>query len=414
MLRQRILAVRTRFAARVGLCCAAGLFPLCGLLAGCANPGPPRSPSLHLPSPPRDLEVERAGDVVTLQFTAPGNSTDKLPLRVKSVRGTFCRQLGAGTCVTPAGAGGTFALADASGKANTVTWTDRLPPELAAGPRRVLAYRVELFNALGRSAGASDAAYTAAGVQPRPVEHLEAEGSRRGVVLHWRPEAASEGSVVLRRVDLARQTQAAAGASRKSAEAKPSGHPGTLASDAPREAPDGVLWLAADASPAPNAPGDGTLDTSAVQGVAYTYTAARQQTVKLGGRTITLRSGFSSPVTIVLRAVYAPAAPTGLVAAAFTNATSPGMKAAFGVDLIWQPVDDAGVAGYNVYRERLDAKGAAIGARERLTATLTREPGFHDGSAQAAARYRYSVTAVDTSGNESAAVTTVVEPSDAP
>jgi hypothetical protein len=103
----------------------------------------------------------------------------------------------------------------------------------------------------------------------------------------------------------------------------------------------------------------------------------------------------------VLRDTFPPPVPTDLNAAAFA---SQGVQS---VDLIWQPVEDPGLHGYVVYREVLDAAGAA-GPRLRLTAGPLGLPAFHD-QGVAVGRYRYEVTAVDMKGNESAAVTVDVD-----
>ena len=49
--------------------------------------------------------------------------------------------------------------------------------------------------------------------------------------------------------------------------------------------------------------------------------------------------------------------------------------------------------------------------RTRLNPAPVPVPSFHDPSASPAARYRYSVTAVDGKGNESPAATVLLEPS---
>jgi fibronectin type 3 domain-containing protein len=84
------------------------------------------------------------------------------------------------------------------------------------------------------------------------------------------------------------------------------------------------------------------------------------------------------------------------------------------VDLVWQPVEDGDLAGYNVYRQLLGADSKPTGALERLNASPVQQSSFHDASAVAAGRYRYSVTAVDTEGNESGAVSMVLEPNGQP
>jgi len=119
-------------------------------------------------------------------------------------------------------------------------------------------------------------------------------------------------------------------------------------------------------------------------------------------------------VPFTLHLAYAPLAPGGLTAAGFTTPATSTAPEAFLVDLIWQPVDDsgllAGLAGYNVYRQPVDASGNPAGERKRLNDTAVPVPAFHDTTAGAAQRYRYSVTAVDGKGNESLAATVVLEP----
>ncbi len=408
---------------------ALGLVLLLGLAvalgsAGCASPGPPRAPSLHLPEPVSDLAARRVGDGVELRFTAPWRSTDKLPLHARVMDGVVCRELERQGCVAVAGFTGKTAIATAGsgGGRNVVTWSDRLPPQLTSGARRLLSYRVEFFNRNGRSAGRSEAVYSATGPAPAAVEGLRAEGSRLGVVLSWRPAAAGEGAVLLEREDLA--SKAAPGAAQAGATAAP---PDRRFALAPKKgATANVVWLEANAAGDSAAGGAGehaaqTLDVTAEPDVPYRYTAWRSLSVKLGDRTVELRSTPSAAVEPTLREVYPPPAPTGLSAAGFFTAAgeTPGAGAGYAVDLIWQPVDEAGLVagfgGYNIYRAKLEkGREDGLGNRTRLSQALVGLPAFRDSSADPANEYRYFVTAVDAKGNESAAATVVLEPSQRP
>jgi hypothetical protein len=133
-------------------------------------------------------------------------------------------------------------------------------------------------------------------------------------------------------------------------------------------------------------------------------------TVKFGDRTLELRSTKSPALTFILHEIYPPSAPTALTAVGFVTTATDGTTSPFAVDLIWQPVSEAGMiaelAGYNVYRETLDGVG-----KKKLNSAIVPVPAFHDATASAGVRYRYSVTAVDIKGNESPAATTVLEPS---
>jgi len=338
----------------------------CGtlLMVGCASPGPPRPPSLRLPEPVRDLSAARAGDGVELSFTVPWQSTDKLPLRGASVRGQICRQLEQQPCVVVA-----TLMPELHGQHTLATWHDSLPRELASGPPRLLSYRVEFFSAAGRSAGRSDAAYTVAGSAPAAVNGLRVEGSRMGVVVSWDTAATADGEVLLQRDDISPRT----------------------AATAPAKHADRVAWLKT------NATAGTTLDAGAEPDKAYRYAAVRERVAQIGGRSLPYRSAESAPVEFVLRLIYPPLPPTGLTAAGFVSASG-----GYAVDLVWQPVNDAGMlaglAGYNVYR------GAA-----KLNEVPVMLPGFHDATANAATRYQYRVTAVDKKGNESSADMYVLE-----
>lgn len=386
------------------------LFPLAlvGLgVAGCANPGPPKPPSLRLPAPVTSLSATRSGDDVELRFTAPMRSTDKLPLRAATITGAFCRGLEHRPCVA-VGPRASFARLAADGSAAQVVWHDHLPPALVTGAPRLLAYRVELFNDSGRSAGPSEPAYVAAGQAPDAVADLRAEGTRQGVMLRWAASAGEAGEVILRREELAPPNRPARSEAAKPPAQAPDKRGNAMGAHPPagfearHREEDGVDWLDTNA-----AAGDRTLDTTASADVPYRYVAYRQSRVRLGDRTFELRSAPSAPVEIVLRDLYPPTAPSGLAAAPFF--ADPGSAGGFTVDLVWQPVEDEKLAGYNVYREAIDARGAASGARQKLTAKLAPLPSFHDATAKPGVRYRYSVTAVGTNGAESAAATVVLE-----
>lgn len=388
-------------------------------LSGCASPGPPRPPSLQLPRLVSDLSAARSGDTIILRFTLPQRTTDGLPLRAGNLFGGLCRQVGSDGPCTPVDTAETKAPLPVatSATAPVVMWIDVLPLTLREGAPRPVAYRVELSNARGRSAGFSDPVYAAAGAAPPEVTGLEAQGVRLGVRLRWTPVAGA-GEVLVERNDLptsanAREpgsavaaTQSSArGKGTKAAQASPPGKP-----HATGKTP-GQLVLQADPG---NASAGATLDTGVQEGVPYSYTAMRREVVQMGGRRLELRSAPSTAVTVLWREVYPPAVPSGLAALGYaepantaTQATAPG----YAVDLIWQPVEDARLAGYLVYRQTLNAAGEPTGERERLTPQPVSTPGFHDATARPERQYRYSVTTIDPKGNESAAATAVVKPS---
>jgi hypothetical protein len=359
---------------------------------GCASPGPPRAPSLKLPQPVRDLTATRIGNTVELHFTAPANSTDKLPLRGPTLSGQLCRQFPHQPCL-PVSPRTSVPITNSNDTHNLVTWIDTLPPALTEGQPQLLAYRVEFFSPTNRSAGPSNQAFTASGPAPAPVENFHAEGSRLGIILQWTPTSAP-GDVVLRREDLAPKTPT---------------HP--------RHTPaqtSTMAWLQTNDSKGENGTGDRTLDTAALPDIPYRYSAQRRLKLQLATHSIELRSTLSNPIEYTLKRIYPPPIPTGLTAAGYSSRT----PSTFAVDLIWQPITEAGLitplAGYNLYREPLNAAGEPSAPRTQLNSSPIPQPSFHDATANSTSTYRYSVTAIDAKGNQSSATTVVLQPLNTP
>jgi hypothetical protein len=334
---------------------------------GCASPGLPRSPSLNLPEPARDLKATRIGSAVELRFTVPSRSTDKLPMRGAYLTARICRSLEKQPCHLLPSSPIVVPLNPTAERHTSYTWIDNLPEDLTRGQPRPLSYTVELLNLSGHSAGPSAPAFTAAGEPPAPVAGLRAEGSRLGILIRWNDSAQVPGEVLLQREN-----------------------PG------PPLDPKTPETIQLTAPPAiSNSARASLLDTTVKPETPYRYTATRRLTVELSGRSIQLLSTPSSTLELTLKPIYPPPSPSGLTAAAFTSNAG-----IFSVDLIWQPINDAGLitplAGYNIYR-------ATTGNRSRLNPAPLTLPAFHDTTALPNTRYRYIVTSVDVKGNESPA-----------
>jgi hypothetical protein len=349
------------------------------VVVGCASPGPPRAPSLQLPQPVRDLSVARQGERVELRFTLPQRTTDNLPIRENVVKVSVCRAGEGGPCeAVPALENVDLAMnAGASAERRVVVWHDDLPQAETAGEPKLLSYRVELTNLEGKTAGWSDAAYTAAGATPEAVNGLSAVETRAGVLLRWQPSGTLAGSsggdeVLVRRELVATPGTPPAGAKHESAE---------------------PVWLEAHAGG-----GDQTIDGSASEDTPYWYAAVRRRVVTLGEHKVEMRSALSLLVKITWRNAFPPAAPVGLSAAPFAQG------GAFAVDLVWEPVQEPGLKGYLVTRQ---AEGGEV---EKLTAEAVPLPAFHDATAKQGMRYRYSVQAVSKKGVEGAPAAVVVAP----
>jgi hypothetical protein len=340
---------------------------VCLALSGCGTEGAPMPPSLKLPDPVTDLAAIRAGNEVSLTWKMPKKNTDKLLLK-GSVTVHICRKQDSGSCVSVPS---NLVLApDAAG-----AFTEDLPPSLAAGGPRSLTYFVELVNRNGRSAGPSNSAVVLAGQAPTPVANLSAKVIKEGVVLRWTPDSANE-AIRLHRKLLTPQHEA---------ETK----------QGPMSAPPEPIeqnFLVDPAGMHSNQAPDRALDKDIRFGKVYEYRAQRIARVLVDGKTLELASPYSDPIRVEVRDVFPPAIPTGLAAVA--TLAQPGVETA--IDLSWQPVTDADLAGYAVYRREGDGPWQRITPAQPLV-----PPGFHDTRVQPGHTYRYAVTAIDQGGHES-------------
>ena len=101
--------------------------------------------------------------------------------------------------------------------------------------------------------------------------------------------------------------------------------------------------------------------------------------------------GDDSPeVKVFADDVFPPAVPSGLQAVF----SGPGQQAF--IDLIWAPVTDVDLDGYNVYRHEEGSVPV------KINAALVKTPAYRDAAVVSGKNYFYSVSAVDLRGNESA------------
>lgn len=340
---------------------------------GCASPGPPEPPSLHLPRVVADLSAERAGNAVTLRWTTPSRTTDGLEIK-GPVTAEVCREARSTARASACVPVGRFVVGPGATR-----MVSPLPAALTVDPPALLVYRVRLFNSNDRTAGPSTAAYAASGAAPPPVQQLRAAAARSGILLQWTRGAAFA-------VDLDRVLVP------KPAPAKPAEK--TAAPASKRRAgltPATPVEVHLQAGDATDDPG-GTLDRNAEEHETYRYTAQRVRSVVLGGHALALRSEPSAAVTVTLTDTFAPDTPTGLAAI-------PGIRS---IDLSWEPVSGNDLVGYFVYRQPAAPNGAAAGTSQRLSASPLAGPAFSDRTAVPGQSYIYRVTSVDAAGNESA------------
>jgi hypothetical protein len=391
----------------------AGALPI-AFVAGCASPGPPHAPSLNLPEVVRDLTADRTGDRVTLHWTTPEKTTDHLAIK-GAMTAEICRvtvpipqpavpSTPACTVVTR--------LPVSSGPSQA---EEALPSSLTAEPASLLAYRVQLFNAHGRSAGLSVETFAAAGAAPPSVEQLRATSIREGVQLEWQQKdttspvqldrflatststavhpgpanpPSSTASKPASRSKFKKPSPPSTSTSAKSTSAKSQAVPMTSS-----KTPDEVKLE----TPKETVDAGGTVDRTAQKGESYRYTARRLREISLQGHALELRSDLSSPVTVTMLDTFPPGVPTGLEAV--PGGATPSDRS---IDLSWTPDIDPDLAGYSVYRQEVTSAGQVAGSATRLNSTPIVGPAYRDLTVVPGHRYAYRVTAVDASGNESA------------
>ena len=314
------------------------------MMAGCGMVAAPAPPSLKLPQPADDLTAQRTGNEVALHWTMPKRTTDKV-LLVGKQRAQVCRRADSGPCSMV----GNFAFAPEA----SASFVDHLPAALTSGAARPLVYTVELFNSVGRSAGPSNEAVTAAGTAPPRVEDLRARAQSDGVVLSWIPTGRNETIRIHRVLD--------------------------EKTTAPTQ--QTLEFSGTDEGR--------VLDRDAALDHTYAYTVQRVEKITMRGQTVELAGPASKPMRIDARDLFPPATPTGLQAVADPEARA--------IDLSWQPDAEADLAGYRVYRREAGTSAQP----QRVSGDVEAAPSFHDTSVQPGHSYEYSVSAVDKDGNES-------------
>jgi hypothetical protein len=362
------------------------------------------------------LTATRVSDRVMLHWTTPSRTTDKL-LIAGPVTAEVCR-----TEATGAPAAGTKLVATTvtlpcspvvarvgvvPGAASEAV--DTLPPALTSGPAHLLAYRVQLRNTAGRTAGASLPVFAASGSAPIPVQDLHGKAIKAGVLLEWKRLETGDregGTNSVEGVEVERTTlEPAAG---DNADPGPQRGGGLLGG--PKQ-PAEVRFRVEMAE---GLDSGGTIDRSAEIRQTYRYIVQRVRTVVVEGQTLEVRSVPSAAVTVQVRDVFPPEPPEGLVAVPGMPSEGQGAAPAIGpsIDLAWEPNMEPRIAGYRVYRRDLD--GNAPDVWVRLGTGLVPAAAYRDASATAGHRYAYRVTAESEAGNESAPSSEVVETAPGP
>jgi hypothetical protein len=343
-------------------------------LTGCASIGAPLPPSLELPKAPSDLRAARKGDRVTLTWTIPARTTDRQRVRYLG-KTRICRSLDATLvglvlkeCGSPVGdvdAPADFAETNKSAtKKLTASFTDNVGLDMEVHNSFGSAiYAVEVLNRDGRGAGLSNQVHVPlAPALPAPKD-FGAQVTAEGVVLTWTgvPLSLPGPDPIRRRYRVYRRAE---GSQQE-----------ILVGE--QEAGSGGR--------------QSVTDQSFEWEKNYYYHADTLTVISQTGKPDISIEGDDTPeVKVFAHDVFPPAAPAGL------QAVYSGVGQQPFIDLIWAPVTDADLDGYNVYRH--EEGGAAV----KLNTEPVKMPAFRDAQVVSGKTYFYSVSAVDLRGNESA------------
>lgn len=353
-------------------------FALLSLLTGCASIQSPLPPSLELPKPPNDLRAVRKGNRVYLYWSVPTQTMDRQRVRHPGPT-RICRSLDSPMKTCGTAVGNLVGLPVTSASKPEASFVDTLPSDLQQQNPALLAnYAVEAMNLHARSAGLSNQVQAPLVPTLPPPSNFRVEVASKGVLLTWDCEAVPTNSSGIRYVYRIY---------RKSVDTEAEVKVVDITCPDNRFEDQTVEWqkayeyrisvvsmieLAPKVHPCP-----AQQTTDSANGIECLDVASAE--------------GDDSPAQKVFtKDIYPPAVPTGLQAVF----SGPGQSAF--IDLLWAPDSDADLAGYNIYRRENDTQPT------KINTDLVKAPAFRDSNVVAGKTYKYSISAVDERGNESA------------
>jgi hypothetical protein len=256
-------------------------------------------------------------------------------------------------------------------------------------------YAVEVLNAVGRGAGISNQVRVALVPTVPPFNGFTAQLTAQGVVISWQcPPTSGARTNTKYLFRISRRLESSAGASRVgeidvTSCVEGAGNSSGRESGLPATAKAGVDF-AIPAARLKAAPFQNFLDQTFDWEKTYFYRGVVVSVVEAAGKRAVEVEGDDTPeVRVWAHDVFPPAVPSGLQAVF----SGPGQQPF--IDLVWAPVTDSDLDGYNVYRH--EEGGASV----KVNSEPVKMPAFRDARVVAGKTYFYSVSAVDLRGNES-------------
>lgn len=362
------------------------------MLVGCASPGEPTERKAPVPETVADLAAQQLGNSVALTFTVPEQTADKRPLN-QPLGVDIYRDFAPAAAKSPTAPTTLLVTIPAAMVSNYVAqghfhYTDELRPEdFTQHPDSAAVYSVRTRASAKKTSGASNVASVRVYAMPEAIADLKGEVTHTGIQLTWTPPTrtpvGAPPAIASYRIYRA-LAPAASGTQPANAQAATAAANPPLTRIAETQTPD-------------------YLDPQIQFGNSYIYSVRSLAPIEGEAR----ESGDSNRLMILARDTFPPAAPQGLLVVYVpAQGGEPGQ-----LELSWNISPETDLAGYNVYRsEQSGVQGT------RINSELLPTPAFRDMNAVPGRTYFYSVTAVDRSGNESAASATVSSemPTEAP
>lgn len=335
-------------------------------LTGCATPGAPQPPSLNIPKPIRDLTAMRKGNVITLTWTNPTETTDGALLKrtgkVFLRRGFGASESSAQVATSPLGE---VPLPPTlkEGTESTGTFRDSLANIQPPASANFAVYAVQAASNSGKTSGNSNQIFVPLVPAPALPKNIHIEVVPDGVKIAFDPAPPPQNLSSLKVRYEYRIMRRSEGSKQPVVVAEPN-----VGNEAMALIDKAIEWEK-----------------------KYEYwitpVAVWQQDDKFKGE---VEGEDASAIAIFTKDIFPPAVPSGL------QAVFSGVSQQSFIDLTWTPNTEPDLAGYNVYR-RTEGQPAV-----KINPDLVKTPAFRDTAVQPGTTYFYSVSAVDLRGNESA------------
>jgi hypothetical protein len=258
----------------------------------------------------------------------------------------------------------------ASGQKLAGTFTDTLPSTIQqANPTAFATYAVEVMNAANRSAGISNQAHVPMVPTIPPFGAFVAQPTAEGVRISWQCSPMSGRRAEIKYLFRIYRHPESSSRETRIAEVDASGC---------AQPASGLVPL------------NSFLDQTFEWEQTYFYRGTVMSAVEVAGKPAIEVEGDDTPeVKVFAHDIFPPAVPSGLQAVF----SGPGQQAF--IDLIWAPVSDSDLDGYNVYRHE---EGSAP---VKVNPEPVKTPALRDMQVVSGKTYFYAVSAVDLRGNES-------------